>query len=631
MNTSIRAKCAAILVLGLLVSSGCGSKSDAERSAGAPPPDTRQGEESQTANTGAAQVVPDQAPLPAVSEVANPLPPGARTVLTESPSQPEIALPGDQVPTSGAEPPWTGEDPQAVKSVDIAPLDRSFTRAPRLDAMRSPQLPASEVAESVQSVPRIAPAPAIAPPVDEMPQAYAASPSPAGGAAQDRMQIAETAPLEPAAEPGQELDPPTAVPADVVPSERPYEVVTVFYGTDRNVLDQPSLDRANHRPWFYLAALATAFAALLGVAAAVRPAGRQAWLGSACLFGLLAAGLGVVAVSAWWQFDPELTGPSRVYSNGRGKLEMGTCQVSIPVRHEVGVVERPSIFRFEFQEDPGKHFVLLDVRQEQSDAFFARLKDRVGVSARKEAFVFVHGFNVTFEAAAQRTAQLAYDLKFDGAPIFYSWPSQGGLLQYAVDETNVVWTVPHLKEFLTAVAHKSGAASVHLIAHSMGNRALTSALQTLSYEMQDQRPLFNEVVLTAPDIDADVFRRDIAPAIIKTAERVTLYASSNDEALALSKQVHGYPRAGDSGGNMVIVPGIDTIDVSSVDTSLLGHSYYGSNHTVLADLLDLVNDRKPPTQRQWLRPMQLGRLAYWAFVAETERLRTAVSSEPPVR
>ena len=34
----------------------------------------------------------------------------------------------------------------------------------------------------------------------------------------------------------------------------------------------------------------------------------------------------------------------------------------------------------------------------------------------------------------RRTAQIAYDLKFEGAPIVYSWPSQEGLLSYTVDE-----------------------------------------------------------------------------------------------------------------------------------------------------------------------------------------------------
>ena len=182
------------------------------------------------------------------------------------------------------------------------------------------------------------------------------------------------------------------------------------------------------------------------------------------------------------------------------------------------------------------------------DAFFTALRDRVEASSKKEAFVFVHGFNTTFDEAAYRTAQLAHDLKFEGAPIFYSWPSQGGLLEYAIDETNVVWTVPHLKEFLVGVARHSGANAVHLVAHSMGNRALTSALQLLSYELRDEPAMFREVVLTAPDIDAEVFRRDVVPAIVTTADRVTLYASSNDEALKLSKAIHGYRRAGDSGG-----------------------------------------------------------------------------------
>lgn len=196
-------------------------------------------------------------------------------------------------------------------------------------------------------------------------------------------------------------------------------------------------------------------------------------------------------------------------------------------------------------------------------------------------------------------------------------------MAYTVDETNVAWTVPHLKEFLLGVARQSEAKSVHLIAHSMGNRALTSALRELSLEMKADCPRFHEVVLTAPDVDADVFRRDLAPAIVNTADRVTLYASSNDEALIASKAVHGYRRAGDSGDKVVVVPGVDTVDVSEVDTSFIGHSYYGSNSTVLADLFELMHGSKPPDQRKWLRSMELGALKYWKF------LRAQIASPTP--
>jgi esterase/lipase superfamily enzyme len=220
-------------------------------------------------------------------------------------------------------------------------------------------------------------------------------------------------------------------------------------------------------------------------------------------------------------------------------------------------------------------------------------------------------------------------LKFEGAPIFYSWPSQGGLLRYTVDETNVAWTVPHLKQFLLDVARESDADAVNLVAHSMGNRALTSALRELNLELRQEAALFNQIVLAAPDVDAEVFRRDIAPAITQTAQRVTLYASSDDQALQASKQVHGYARAGDSGEGLVVIPGIDTIDVSGIDTSLLGHSYYGGSHSILADLYHVIQEALPASQRQWLSPVEQDGLTYWVF--RDAMLRAAKAQEAGVR
>jgi esterase/lipase superfamily enzyme len=324
------------------------------------------------------------------------------------------------------------------------------------------------------------------------------------------------------------------------------------------------------------------------------------------------------------QPDASGEGVERMYGGDRGELELGTCEVSVPKDHQVGTLESPSVLRLEFRQDPERHVVLLGVHPQPDREFYADLRKCVEQTARKEAFVFIHGYNVGFEKAVRRTAQIAYDLKFKGAPIVYSWPSQEGLLSYTVDETNVAWTVPHLKDFLLGVAQQSGATSVHLIAHSMGNRALTSALRELALEHKAECPRFHEVVLTAPDIDADVFRRDLAPAIVGMADRVTLYASSNDEALMASRAVHGYRRAGDSGNAMVVVTGVDTVDVSEVDTSLIGHSYYGSNTTVLADLFELVQGSKPPDQRKWLRAMRLGALKYWKFLG-----KQLVAPQPP--
>jgi esterase/lipase superfamily enzyme len=147
----------------------------------------------------------------------------------------------------------------------------------------------------------------------------------------------------------------------------------------------------------------------------------------------------------------------------------------------------------------------------------------------------------------------------------------------------------------------------------MGNRALTGALRDLAMQADPTLPPFNQVLLTAPDIDADVFKNDIVPAITKMAKRVTLYASSKDEALLLSKKLHGYPRAGEAGSGIVIVPGMDTVDVTAVDTSLMGHSYYGDSGSVLADIVEVIEDAAPPDQRKWLHPEFLGAQKYWVF------------------
>lgn len=417
---------------------------------------------------------------------------------------------------------------------------------------------------------------------------------------------------------------PATPPADVAPQED-YTTVKVFYGTDRARVDLNVTSWLDYLSLFYFAGgtllAAGLFFVLSGLKVARSVTRPLAWFATAGTV-LLAAWGGLNAV----KLQQTATKPGVIYGRERGKLEVGVCEISIPPKHEVGELEAPTILRLEIREDPTKHVVLLGAYPQDQAEFYEQLRNRVSSSPKKDAFVFVHGFNVSFEDAARRTAQMAHDLKFEGAPIFYSWPSQAQLAAYTIDENNVEWTVPHLKEFLMDVAQQSGAESICLVAHSMGNRALTKALHALSFRME--RPVFREVVLTAPDIDADVFRRDLAPQIVRTADRVTLYASSNDEALRVSKQIHGAPRAGDSGALLVVVPGIETIDVSGIDTSLLGHSYYGSNGTVLSDLIGLLKHGMPAAQRSWLLPRDYQGLPYWVFAAATA---SAGTSQPPQR
>ncbi|MDN2710298.1 alpha/beta fold hydrolase [Janthinobacterium sp. SUN118] len=302
----------------------------------------------------------------------------------------------------------------------------------------------------------------------------------------------------------------------------------------------------------------------------------------------------------------------RSTGGGDAPLSYGSCDISIPRDHRMGQLESPSLWRLELREDPAKHVVLLETEVQDRDNFFAALRTQVRASAGKSAFVFVHGYNVTFEDAARRTGQMAYDLGFDGAPVFYSWPSRGELAAYTVDENNIEWSTPHIAAFLADFLAHSEAAHVYLVGHSMGNRGLARAVAELMGAQPQLAQKITDIILTAPDIDAAIFRHDIAPKLAGARNPVTLYASSQDLALAASKTVHGYARAGDSGAGMLIMAGVETIDASGVDTSFIKHSYFAEKRSALSDMFYLIRNNARADQR-FLDPVDTVAGRYWTF------------------
>ena len=150
-------------------------------------------------------------------------------------------------------------------------------------------------------------------------------------------------------------------------------------------------------------------------------------------------------VKVFYATDRKATGsnnPRQMYGserNSRDRLSFGIAEVSIPRDHRMGRLEAPSMWRL-YVSDPSLHVVLLDISRTPEDEFYTDLTTKVQSSLSKEALVFIHGYDNTFENAARRTAQIAYDLGFDGAPILYSWPSAGRAADYPADEAAVEWT-----------------------------------------------------------------------------------------------------------------------------------------------------------------------------------------------
>ena len=173
------------------------------------------------------------------------------------------------------------------------------------------------------------------------------------------------------------------------------------------------------------------------------------------------------------------------------------------------------------------------------------LRSRLAQTSHKDVYIFVHGYNNTFEDGVFRTAELWHFMGRVGVPVSYSWPAGlGGLRGYAYDRESGEYTVSHLRHFLQAVADCPEVERVHLIGHSRGCDVAISALRELNLTFtaqgkstQHELKLEN-LVLAAPDLDEEVFmQRAVGENLLQAARRTTIYASDHDKAIELADLV----------------------------------------------------------------------------------------------
>jgi len=258
----------------------------------------------------------------------------------------------------------------------------------------------------------------------------------------------------------------------------------------------------------------------------------------------------------------------------------------------------PSLWKLELLENAEKHVVIQNVFQVNSkEIFLQNIKNNVAaIGNNKSGLVFIHGFNVSFEEAARSTAQLSYDLEFEGTPFLFSWPSNGKLFDYPSDREDAEAAGIYLMRFLKEIIHESGIKSIHIVAHSMGNIALLNALRLLGEDHQlaearnsvDIIPPFDNIVLAAPDIDVENFKTYFVKYLPMLSHHSTLYTSEHDTALIASHKWKQFPRLGGMKPNVLnILPQMDTIDCglqisSGIFKKLnLDHSYYGKTSFML--------------------------------------------------
>lgn len=298
----------------------------------------------------------------------------------------------------------------------------------------------------------------------------------------------------------------------------------------------------------------------------------------------------------------------------------GRAEVFIPEAHRFGGTGTPfwkRLLRFNLRDDTLR---LQRVTPQDRDAWLGEIQqamqDARAGGESPHALFFLHGFNVTFEEAAIRAAQIGCDLKVPGATAFFSWPSRGAVAAYPVDEATIEASERAITEFLVDFAQNCGADKVHVIARSMGNRGLLRALQRIAANAETRgRVKFGQIFLAAPDLDSGLFL-DLARLYPEHSERTTLYASDGDLPVHLSAKLHDAPRAGYF-KPYTVVPGVDTIAVPDFDLDLLGHSYFAQAAALLHDIHDLMRLDAAPGRRQRITPAVQDGVSFWKLGKES--------------
>jgi esterase/lipase superfamily enzyme len=266
------------------------------------------------------------------------------------------------------------------------------------------------------------------------------------------------------------------------------------------------------------------------------------------------------------------------------------------------------------------------------DAAVARLqaevKRRLALTPRKDVYLYVHGYNNTFEDAAFALAELWHFFGREGLPIVYTWPAgHPGIFGYTYDRESSEFTVFHLKQLIKWLSKQPDVENIHVIAHSRGTDVATSAFRELviwargaGLNPREQFKIKN-FVIAAPDLDVQVSSQRIAAEYLPLAvDQATLYTSPDDKAIGIAEWLFDSPRG------RIGTWSIDELDEGEIarmeaysgrlfvinfegESTGYGHDYFRTNPAVSSDLALMIRYGFKPGEAG--RPLENVGLNFW--------------------
>jgi len=274
------------------------------------------------------------------------------------------------------------------------------------------------------------------------------------------------------------------------------------------------------------------------------------------------------------------------------------------------------------------------------EQFAAKINAKLAISKRKDGFIYVHGYKVVFENPLLVASELWHFLGYEGAFIAYAWPSTTDTLAYFSDLETAALSAGNLRILIEYLAETTAARRIHVIGYSAGTRVVTQALNQLAlmHTGPDRRVSAKElrighVILTGSDVDQHLFGSYLMDGMLEVTGGITVYASTKDRALGMSRWAFGRQRLGQivseplsseannylrQNQNLVIVNATDTPGAGTGN----GHAYFRQSPWTSSDILTTLTFDLKPAQRGL---QQTGGQHIWTFAEDyIDRLRTAL-------
>ena len=321
--------------------------------------------------------------------------------------------------------------------------------------------------------------------------------------------------------------------------------------------------------------------------------------------------------------------PEERFGNKReGVLKFGFFDTVIEPSLGLGMIINPTDW-FQNEEIQFQQVQPLD----QSE-FIEKMRQQVQASPLRSILINVNGFRERFPSALRKTAFLSHVLDIDSPVLVFDWPGDQGSTPrgYRRAQRIAGESGAELAQTLGLIIRQVQPDRLWLVANSMGGEVVVHAFSILYQEadLADAETEIEDVVLTAPDVDRDEFDRQFKREIAALTRNLTVYVSSNDRALLISRVINRGRRLGEATLNPrnpdqfeeaarvleLVEPDnelVTLVDVTPVNRTRNFHNFSLETPEFFDDLFLRLTNIKTPSNRLIYQMRTADGAVYWVL------------------